>query len=91
MLVPLSRPVLITIAIVTFTTEWNSLLWPLIATTRPEMRTLMVGLQSFNQEAVSEPNLLAAAAAFSMLPLILAFLFLQRFFIQSVARSGIKG
>ncbi len=90
-LVPLARSPLATIAILTFLAQWNALLWPLIATTRPEMRTVMVGLQEFNQEAVNEPNLLMAAAVIVMIPVILAFVFLQRFFIQSVARAGIKG
>lgn len=90
-LVPLSRPVFITVGIFTFLAQWNALMWPLIVTTRPRMRTLMVGLQSFNQEAVGEPSHLMAAATFSMLPLLVAFFFLQRYFIQSVTRTGIKG
>lgn len=88
---PMARPVLTTAAVVTFLAQWNSLMWPLIATTRPEMRTLMVGLQSFGQEGAAEPNLLMAAATFSMLPILVAFFFAQRFFIQSVARTGLKG
>lgn len=90
-LVPLSRPALATAGIFTFLGQWNALLWPLIATTRPEMRTLMVGLQGFNEEISSEPNLLMAASTFSMLPILALFFLLQRFFVQSVARTGIKG
>jgi len=90
-LVPLARPVIVTVALLAFLGQWNALLWPLIATTRPEMRTLMVGLQSFNQESVSEPNLLMASAAFSMIPIMLIFFLLQRQFMESIARTGIKG
>ena len=90
-MVPLSRPILIAVAIFTFLGQWNALMWPLIATSRPHMRTLMVGLQGFNEEAAAEPNLLMAAATLSMLPIIVAFFFLQRFFIQSVTRTGLKG
>lgn len=90
-LVPLARPVIVTVALLAFLGQWNSLLWPLIATTRPEMRTLMVGLQSFNQESVSEPNLLMAGAAFSMIPIMIVFFILQRQFMESIARTGIKG
>ena len=90
-MVPIARPALVTAGILTLVAQWNALLWPMIATVRPEMRTLMVGLQSFNLESSAQPNLLMAAATFSMVPLVVLFLFLQRHFIQSVARSGIGG
>ena len=88
--VPLSVPVLITTCIFTFIGTWNSLLWPLVVTSRPEMRTLMVGLQVFTTEAGSDINLLMAASTFCIIPVILIFFLLQRFFIEGVARSGLK-
>ena len=88
--IPLSKPVIITAAIFDFLANWNSLFWPLIVTTRPEMRTLMVGLQAFNQDAGSDFNLLMAASTFAVLPVVVLFFFLQRFFIQGIARTGLK-
>ena len=55
------------------------------------MRTLMVGLQSFNLESSAEPNLLMASATFSMAPVVVAFFLMQRYFIQSAARAGMQG
>jgi multiple sugar transport system permease protein len=89
-LIPLSKPVMITAGIFAFLGNWNSLFWPLIVTTRPEMRTLMVGLQAFNQDAGSEFHLLMAASTFAVLPVVIMFFFLQRFFIQGIARTGLK-
>lgn len=89
-MVPLSKPVLITSAIFSFITQWNSLLWPLIVTSSPEMRTLMVGLQVFNSDSGSEFHLLMAASAFCVLPVVVAFFLVQRFFIEGIARSGLK-
>ncbi len=88
--VPLSVPVLITTGIFSFVATWNSLLWPLVVTSRPEMRTLMVGLQVFTSEAGGEYHLLMAASAFCILPVVAAFFLLQRFFIEGIARSGLK-
>jgi len=88
--IPLSKPVMITAGIFAFLGNWNSLFWPLIVTTRPEMRTLMVGLQAFNQDAGSEYHLLMAASTFAVLPVVIMFFFLQRFFIQGIARTGLK-
>ena len=89
-MVPLSKPVLITCGIFGFIMTWNSLLWPLVVTSRPEMRTLMVGLQVFNDESSSEFQLLMAASTFCILPVVILFFLLQRFFIEGIARSGLK-
>lgn len=87
---PLSKPVMITAGIFTFLGNWNSLLWPLIVTTRPEMRTIMVGLQTYNTEAGGEFHLLMAASTMAVLPIVIAFFFLQKFFIAGIARTGLK-
>lgn len=89
-ILPLSKPVLITSGIFTFLASWNSLLWPLIVTNSARMRTLMVGLQTFTEEAGSKYHLLMAASTFAILPVIILFFFLQRFFIQGIARTGLK-
>lgn len=89
-MIPLSKPVMITSGIFSFLGNWNSLLWPLIVTSKPEMRTLMVGLQMFNQEAGSDFHLLMAASTVAIMPIVVMFFFLQRFFIEGIARSGLK-
>lgn len=88
--IPLSKPVLITSGIFAFIANWNSLLWPLVVTSRPEMRTLMVGLQVFSTDASNEYQLLMAASTFAIVPVVVVFFFLQRFFIEGIARSGLK-
>ncbi len=88
--VPLSKPVFITAGIFDFLGNWNSLLWPLIVTSSPEKRTLMVGLQNITEEADAEFNILMAASVFAVLPIVIVFFFLQRFFIEGIAKTGLK-
>ena len=89
-ILPLSKPVLISAGIFIFLGQWNSLLWPLIVTTSPDMRTLMVGLQTFNEELRQEYHLLMAASTIAIAPVVLMFFVLQRFFVQGIARAGIR-
>lgn len=87
---PLSRPVILTVGLLGFTGSWNSLLYPLIVTNSPEMRTLQVGLAVFRQESGIYWEQLTAAATFSLIPLILLFLAVQKHYVRGIARSGIK-
>ena len=79
-----------TVAILNFLGTWNSLLWPLVMAPEPKFRTIMVGLGLFRTEAGDSYDLLMAASTFSVLPIILLFFFLQRFFIAGIARTGLK-
>jgi len=88
--VPLSKPAIITAGIFLFLGNWNSLLWPLIVTKREHMRTIQVGLQAFDQGAGTDYHLLMAASTIVVAPVVLVFFFLQRYFIQGIARSGLK-
>ncbi|CAN5420023.1 hypothetical protein BH09SUM1_BH09SUM1_12830 [soil metagenome] len=88
--VPLSKPVFITAAIFDFLNNWNSLLWPLIVTSTPAKRTLMVGLQNFSDDAQTDYHLLMAASCLAIFPVVMVFFFLQRFFIEGIARTGLK-
>jgi multiple sugar transport system permease protein len=88
--VPLSKPALITVGLLSFLGSWNALTWPLIVTNTPEMRPIMVGLLSFSNEWGTQPRLLIAAATFSAIPILALFFVLQRYFIQGIARAGIK-
>jgi len=88
--IPLSLPVLLTLFLIGFLQHWNELLWPLIVTNSPEMRTLQVGLAVFRQESGIYWELLTAAASFSIVPIIILFLIVQRYYIQGIARTGLK-
>lgn len=90
-LVPLSVPPILTLAIFTFLSTWNSLLWPLIATDAPDLRTVQVGLSYFSQESGTRWDLLMAASTFSILPLVVLYFIFQRQFIQGIAHTGLKG
>jgi ABC-type glycerol-3-phosphate transport system permease component len=90
---PLSRPVIITVAILTFMASWNDVLWPLIVVrdrslmTMPQIVTIFVT----GGEAESQLGLLLASATLLALPVIVAYAFFQRYFIESMAATGIKG
>ncbi|SHE70210.1 carbohydrate ABC transporter membrane protein 2, CUT1 family [Marinitoga hydrogenitolerans DSM 16785] len=90
-MVPLSKPALITGALLKFVGSWNAFLWVLIVTKSPEMRTLAVGLQTFTTESGTLYNLLMAASTFSIIPIIILFIFMQKYFVAGIARSGLKG
>jgi multiple sugar transport system permease protein len=90
---PLSRPVLITVSILTFMTSWNEVLWPLIVVRERSLMTMpqIVTLFTIGGGAESLLGLQLAAATLLALPIILAYSFFQRYFIESMASTGIKG
>ncbi|MDN5325124.1 MAG: multiple sugar transport system permease protein [Thermosipho sp. (in: thermotogales)] len=88
--VPLSKPVIITGALLKFVGSWNAFLWVLIVTNSDKYRTLPVGLQNFSSDVGTMFNQLMAAATFSILPVIILFLFTQKYFIRGIARTGLK-
>ena len=87
---PLSVPGLVTFGIFSFLGSWNALIWPLIVTNTPEMKTLQNGLQSFISESGSNYGQLMAASIMVIAPIIIGFLLAQKQFIAGVARSGLK-
>jgi multiple sugar transport system permease protein len=88
---PLVRPALITIALIEGLASWNAFLWPLIITSSPEIRPIQVQLSQFTTEGGSRYDLLMAGAAFVILPTLVVYLIAQRYFIEGVARTGIRG
>jgi multiple sugar transport system permease protein len=88
---PLIRPALITVSLLAFLSTWNAFLWPLIITSSPEIRPIQVQLIQFTSEGGSRYHLLMAGAAFVILPTIVVYLVAQRYFIEGVARTGIRG
>jgi ABC-type glycerol-3-phosphate transport system permease component len=91
-MVPQNIPTLVTFGLFSFVAHYNDLFWPLVATESDRVRTITLGLRSFiDMEGTTHWNDLMAACVLSMLPLIVLFLFTQRFFIRGVASSGLKG
>jgi multiple sugar transport system permease protein len=89
--VPLSTPALLTVALYAFVQSWKSFLWPLVMTSRPEVRPIQVGLSTFALENGTYYHTLMAASAFTIAPVVLLFILIQRHFLESIARSGLKG
>jgi multiple sugar transport system permease protein len=88
---PLSRPVFATVAILQFLTHWGDFLWPLMVTRGEDVRPLTIGMQAFFGQ---DPRLwgdLMAFASMITVPVLIVFLLFQKWFVQSVATSGIKG
>jgi len=90
-MVPLSRPPIATIALLKFIGSWNAFLWPLIVTDKAELRTVPVGLISLMQDEGPQYHIWMAAATLALIPVVAVFLAAQKQFLESVARSGLKG
>lgn len=88
---PLARPALAALAIFTFINEWNSFLWPLIVTTKPEMNTLIVGLNTLRGQYNTAWNLLMAGSVIAIVPILLVFALGNRYFIKGITTSGFGG
>jgi multiple sugar transport system permease protein len=88
---PLSAPALATLAALTFLDSWNNFLWPLIAVTSTNQMTLPLGLATFQGAHATEWTLLMAANVMSLAPMLLIFFAAQRYFIRSVAATGLAG
>jgi multiple sugar transport system permease protein len=90
---PLSRPVVVTVALLTFMTSWNEVLWPLLVVRERSLMTMpqIVTLFTIGGEAESHLGSLLAAATLLALPVIVAYTFFQRYFIESMASTGMKG
>lgn len=89
-LLPLSLPPMLTLGIFSFLGSWNSFLWPLIVTNSTELRVLQVGLAYFLSEAGTEWGLLMAASTFSIIPLVIGYLIVQKRFVENQAMTGLK-
>jgi len=90
-IIPLSRPIFATVAILQALASWNRFMWPLMVTRGPGVRPLTVGIQSFFGQ---DPRLwgdLMAFASMITIPVLIVFLLFQKWFVQSVASTGIKG
>lgn len=90
-MMPLSKPALITIAIFTFLFAWNDFIGPLTYLRSPENFTIAVGLASFRSQTDISWDLQLAASSAVTIPIIILFFFAQRYFIQGVVMTGLKG
>lgn len=89
-ILPLAKPAIATVAVLNFTALWNDLLWPLVVTSSPEMRTLPAGLALFGGQHVTDHAVLLAGAVISLIPIAIAFFLAQRYFVAGVATTGLK-
>jgi multiple sugar transport system permease protein len=90
-ILPLSKPALVTLALLSFLTNWNDFLWPVYVLFSPEAQTLPAGLSTLQSANSVRYDLLMAGAVIASLPVLAMYVFAQRFIIEGVSRSGVKG
>ena len=90
-LIPNSKAILATLAVMTFQGVWNDFLWPLVMLTSPAKRTLAVGLSYLVGQYTTRWELQMAGALLTVLPIVVLFFLLQKYFVQSIKMSGVKG
>jgi len=88
---PISKPALAAVAIYTFQASWNEFLWPVIVTYTEDMYTLPLGMASLRHELLTDWPLLMAGTILISLPTLAIFIIFQRYFVQGVSSSGLKG
>lgn len=90
-MLPLSKPAIATLTIFTFVNTWNDYLGPLIYLKTQEKKTIQLGLKMFISQYSSEYGLIMAGSVMSLIPVIVVFLCLQKYFVEGIAATGIKG
>ena len=91
LVMPLLKPILVTLAILTFLATWNDFMWPLIVLTDQKLHTLPVALAGLSREHVQDNELMMAGAVITVLPVLALFLALQRYYIAGILAGGVKG
>jgi multiple sugar transport system permease protein len=89
--VPLLKPIIVTLAVFTLLGTWNDFMWPLIVLTDKDLYTLPVALASLSREHVQDNELMMAGSVLTTLPVLLVFIVLQRFYIEGLTVGSIKG
>lgn len=90
-MLPLSKPALSTLTIFTFVATWNDYLGPLIYLKSPENKTIQLGLKMFISQYSSDYGLIMAGSVLSLIPVIIVFMIFQRYFVEGIASTGVKG
>jgi multiple sugar transport system permease protein len=88
---PLLKPIIVTLAVLTFLGSWNDFMWPLIVLTDHDVQTLPVALAALSREHVQDAELMMAGAVITVLPVLLLFLGLQRYYMQGLLVGSVKG
>ncbi len=88
---PLLKPIAVTLAVFTFLASWNDFLWPLIVLTGQEHYTLPVALAAFSREHAQDSELMMAGSVVTVMPVLLLFLAMQRYYIQGMLLGSVKG
>lgn len=89
--IPVSKPVFATVFILDYVAYWSDFMWPLLVITDAEKRTVQLGIQTFFTEPPVYYGPIMAALTIASLPMIVLFLFLQKYYVQGISTSGIKG
>jgi multiple sugar transport system permease protein len=89
-ILPLTKPALATLGTFVFLFFWNNFLWPLLVTNTTEMFTLPMGIQLFAGRFTAQWHLMMAASTMAMLPMIIVYLFAQKYFVEGIAMTGLK-
>jgi len=88
---PLSKPALTAYGVITALSAWNMYLWPLIVTQSPELRTLTLVIAQLSGQMNAELHVMMAAVTICLLPILTVYILGQRFFVEGIAMSGLKG
>ena len=88
---PMLKPVLVTLAIFTFMAAWNDFMWPLIVLAEQQQYTLPVALAALSREHIMDVEMMMAGAVVTVLPVLLLFLALQRYYMQGLLLGSVKG
>jgi multiple sugar transport system permease protein len=89
--VPLTFPAISALCIFNFLGNWNAFIWPLIITSKREMMTLPVGIQLFSTEAGSNWHQIMTGASLALVPLLIVVVIFQRYIVEGIALTGLKG
>jgi len=88
---PLLKPIMVTLAVLAFMGCWNDFMWPLVVLTDRDMQTLPVALATLSREHVQDVELMMAGAVITVLPVLLIFFALQRYYMQGLLAGSVKG
>ena len=88
---PVLKPIVVTLAVLTFLGAWNDFMWPLIVLTDHRVQTLPVALAALSREHVQDAELMMAGAVITVLPVLLLFLALQRYYVRGLLVGSVKG
>jgi multiple sugar transport system permease protein len=87
---PLLRPILVTLGVFTFMVTWNDFMWPLIALVDGDLQTLPVALAILSGEHVQDTELMMAGAVLTLLPVLLLFVLVQRYYVEGITAGSLK-